>query len=105
MTASIRRIPEPTEPSERIGEGADLGRRAHVGATAELAREGLLPGPDLDDSDEVAVLLPEEHHRAEPPRLADRSLERVHGQVDEDPLVHDLPRLGLARLRSERCRA
>ena len=73
VTASIRRAPEPTEPSERIANGADLGRRAHVRAAAELARDAV----DLDDADDVAVLLAEEHHRAELARLVDRRLERV----------------------------
>ena len=46
-------------------ERPDLGRARDVRAAAELAREVL----DLDDAHDVAVLLAEEHHRAEPPRL------------------------------------
>ena len=37
VTASIRRAPEPTEPSLSDHERADLGRRADVRAAAELA--------------------------------------------------------------------
>ncbi len=43
---------------------------------------------NLHDSHDVAVLLAEEHHRAELPRLVDRRLEDVHGPVLEDELVH-----------------
>ncbi len=56
---------------------------------AELAGEGRLTAADLDDPDDVAVLLAEEHHRAEVARLIDRRDEGVHGQVLEDRLVDD----------------
>ena len=42
----------------------------------------------LDDTNDVAVLLPEQHRRAEAPRLVDRRLEDVHGPVLEHELVH-----------------
>ena len=41
MTASIRRTPEPTEPSREDRERPDLRRRADVRAAAELAREAV----------------------------------------------------------------
>src|SRR4051795_10156561 len=66
-------------------ERADLGGRADVRAAAELAREAV----DLDDADLVAVLLPEQRHRAELARLLDRRDERAHGDRLEDPLVDD----------------
>src|SRR6266511_2743385 len=46
-------------------EGTDLGGRAHVGAATELARIAR----HLDDADDVAVLLAEQHHRPEATRL------------------------------------
>src|SRR5205085_6145929 len=46
-------------------ERPDLRRRAHVRAAAELARVAR----HLDDADVLGVLLADEHHRAEPPRL------------------------------------
>src|SRR5204862_4660923 len=49
-------------------ERADLGRPAHVRAATELARVAR----DLDHANLVAVLLPEEHHRAELARFLDR---------------------------------
>ena len=50
----------------------------------------------FDDADDVAVLLAEEHHRAELSRLVDRRLEDVHRPVLEDELVHaPLDRLAL----------
>src|SRR5262249_50849181 len=64
-------------------ERADLGRRAHVRAAAELARVAL----DLDDAHLLAVLLPEEHHRAEVARLLDRRDERPYRMVLEDDAV------------------
>ena len=55
----------------------------------------------LDDADDVAVLLPEQHHRAELSRLVDRRLEDVHGPVLEDELVH-ASFDGVAFLRAQR---
>jgi hypothetical protein len=54
--------------------------------TTELARESR----NLDDANDVAVLLAEEHRRAELPCLIDWRQERMHGPVLEDPLVDDL---------------
>ena len=65
-------------------ERPDLRGRAHVRAAAELDR----PAADVDDAHDVAVLLAEEHHRAELARLVDRRLVDAHGQVLEDALVH-----------------
>ena len=80
-------------------ERPDLRRRAHVRAAAELDR----PAVDVDDAHDVAVLLGEEHLRAELARFVDRRLEDPHGQVREDALVHaplDLRALvGAQRLR------
>ena len=42
------------------------------------------------DAHDVAVLLAEEHHRAELPRLVDRRQERAHRPVLEDRFVDDL---------------
>jgi len=70
-----------------------------VGAAAELDR----PAVDVDHAHDVAVLLPEEHHRAEILRLGQRGLEDPHLQVRKDPLVH--PGLHLcALLRRQRRR-
>ena len=57
-----------------------------MGAAAELARDAL----DLDDADDVAVLLAEQHHRAELARLLDRRLEDVQWVVLEDGAVDAL---------------
>ena len=67
-------------------ERPDLGGRAHVRAAAELARDAL----DLDDADDVAVLLAEQHHRAELARLVDGRLEDVQRVVLEDGAVDPL---------------
>ena len=68
-------------------------------AAAELAREAV----DLDDAHLVAVLLAEEHHRAELARLLDRRHERPHRDRLEHLLVDDpldvLALLGRERLR------
>src|SRR5581483_11058481 len=65
-------------------ERADLRRRADVGAAAQLHR----PAADVDDAHDVAVLLAEQHHRSELPRLGDRRLVGAHRQVLEHALVH-----------------
>ena len=52
-------------------------------AAAELHRVAR----NLDDADDVAVLLAEQHHRPELAGLVDRRLEDVHGPVLEDDLV------------------
>ena len=84
MTASIRRAPAPTDPSERIDERADLRRPANVRAAAELAGVA----GDLHHAHLLAVLLAEEHHRPELAGFLDRRHERADGQVLEDLLVH-----------------
>ena len=99
VTASMRRTPEPTDAFGDDRERPDLRGRAHVGAAAELAREA----GDFDHADDLAVLLPEEHHRTELPRLLDRRQERVHREVLEHPLVDDLLH-ALALLRAHRLR-
>ena len=68
-------------------------------AAAELAGEAV----HLDDAHDVAVLLAEEHHRAELARLVDRRQERAHRPVLEDALVDDLLD-ALALLPRERLR-
>ena len=78
-------------------EGSDLGGRPDVRAAAELGRVAGY----LDDADDVAVLLAEEHHRAEVARLVDRRLERDDAVVLEDLLVHPLLDV-VALLRCER---
>src|SRR5207253_1074903 len=82
--AARQRLDPPRARADRsLGEDrerADLGGRAHVRAAAELAR---VPG-DLDDANDLAVLLPEEHPRSEVARLFDRGLEGTHRQVLED---------------------
>src|SRR5581483_11124444 len=64
-------------------ERPNLRRRADVRAAAELER----PAVDVDDAHDLAVLLPEQHHRAEGARLLERRLEDPDGQVREDVLV------------------
>ena len=93
----MRRAPEPTGLSLRDHERADLCGRANVRAAAQLARVVV----DLDDAHLVAVLLAEEHHRAELARLVDRRHERAHGDRLEDLLVDD-PLDALLLLRRER---
>ena len=51
-------------------EQPDLGGVAHVGAAAQLARERAVA--DLDHAHDVAVLLAEQRHRAEPLGLVER---------------------------------
>src|SRR5262249_35045536 len=70
-------------PLGRDHERADLGGRAHVRAAAELAPDAV----DVDDAHLVAVLLAEEHHRAELARLLDRRHVRADGVVLEHPVV------------------
>ena len=55
-------------------------------AAAELARDAF----DLDDADDVAVLLTEQHHRPELARLVDGRLEDVQRVVLEDGAVDPL---------------
>ena len=97
VTASIRRTPEPTEPSERIANGP-ISAVERTCVPPQSSRENAV---DLDHAHEVAVLLAEEHHRAELPRLVDRRRERAHRDVLEDLLVDD-PLDPLALLRRER---
>ena len=96
----MRRAPPPTEPSLEDRERADLRRRADVGAAAELGRR---PG-HLDDPDDVAVLLAEERHCTELPRLVERRLERVHRDIREDRAVDALlDRVALLAGQLARC--
>src|SRR4029079_11438350 len=62
-------------------ERPDLRGGADVRAAAELER----PAVDVDHAHDVAVLLPEEHHRAELARLRERRLEDPHRQGPENP--------------------
>ena len=80
-------------------ERPDLRGRADVRAAAQLDR----PAADVDDAHDLAVLLAEEHHRAELARLGDRRLVDAHGQVLEDALVDAALDLG-ALLGGERLR-
>src|SRR5207302_6900000 len=78
--------PASTRPDRALGkdrERADLACRADVRAAAQLARPVAV---DLDDAHDLAVLLAEEHRRAEPPRLLDRRLVDRHRHVREDLL-------------------
>jgi hypothetical protein len=63
-------------------EHADLGGRAHVGAAAQLARPRAVA--DLHDPDDVAVLLAEQRHGAQPPRLLERHRQRADRLVARD---------------------
>ena len=83
VSASMRRTFAALEVSLTIRNSADLGRRAHVRAAAQLAREGAVA--DLDHPHDVAVLLAEQRHRAERSRLVERRRDRAHGVVLEDP--------------------
>ena len=85
MTASIRRAPEPTEPSERITNGP-ISAVERTCVPPQSSREK--PSTSTTRTI-VAVLLAEEHLRAELPRLVDRRLERAHGPVEEDLLVDE----------------
>ena len=59
---------------------------------------------DLHHPHDLAVLLAEQRHRAEPPGLLQRRRDRAHGVVGEDPLVHAV--LDVAQLlRAERLRS
>jgi hypothetical protein len=66
----------------------DLGGAAHVRAAAELRGEAV----HLDDADEVAVLLAEEHHRAELAGLFERRGEVAYrlvlGDLEQALLLH-----------------
>ena len=73
---------------------ADLRRRAHVRATAELAR--VLALADLDHAHDLAVLLAEQRHRAQPLGLLERRRDRAHRIVRQHPLVHAI--LDIAQL-------
>ena len=75
-------------------ERADLRGRADVGAAAELGRVVA----DLDDAHLVAVLLAEQHHRAELASLFDRRHVRAHRDRLEHLLVDEaLDALALLR--------
>ena len=95
----MRRVPEADRALGRDHERPDLRGPAHVRPAAELARVAR----DLDDAHLVAVLLAEQHHRAELLRLLDRRHERVDGEVLEDLLVDAALDL-LALVRGERLR-
>ncbi len=60
-------------------EDADLGRRAHVRAAAQLAR--VVAVADLHHPHDVAVLLAEQRRRAERARLVERRRDRPHRVV------------------------
>ena len=86
LAGGHRLDPPRAGPDRALGEDRerpDLGSRPHVRAAAELDR----PAVDVDDADDVAVLLHEQHRRAEVARLGQRRLEDPHRQVREDPLV------------------
>ncbi len=110
VTASIRRTPEPTEPSERIANGP-ISAVVRTWQPPHSSRENASsPAPHLDHADDVAVLLAEERHRAQALRLVDRRQERMDRQVLEDALVHDLldpgallgaQRLGMAEVEAQ----
>ena len=93
-TASIRRVPAPTDDSDRIANGPiSAVQRTCVPPHSSAGDAG-----DLDHAHLVAVLLAEEHHRAELARLLDRRDERADGEVLEHPFVDDLlDRLALVR--------
>ena len=77
---------------------ADLGSRAHVRTAAQLAR--VLALADLHHAHDLAVLLSEQRHRAQPLGLLERRRDRAHRIVGQDPLVHavlDIPELLLAQ--------
>jgi hypothetical protein len=63
-------------------EHADLGGRAHMGAAAQLARPRAVA--DLHDPDDVAVLLAEQRHGAQAPRLVERHRQRADRLVERD---------------------
>ena len=81
----MRRTLAALEVSLRILKRADLGGRAHVRAAAQLAR--VLALADLDHPHDLAVLLAEQRHRAEPLGLVQRRRDRAHRVVARDPLV------------------
>ena len=64
-------------------EQPDLGRGAHVGAAAQLARVAAVA--DLDHPHDVAVLLAEEGHRPQALGLVERRRQRAHRVVAQDP--------------------
>ena len=66
-------------------EQADVAGALHVRAAAQLAARA-----DVEDADLVAVLLAEQHHRAELLRLVDRHHARVGRVVLEDLGVDEL---------------
>ncbi len=81
----MRRTLAALEVSERIRKGPiSPVRRTWV--PPQSSREWLAV-PHLDHPHDVAVLLPEERHRAEPPRLGEGRLQRVDGFVAGDPLI------------------
>ena len=90
----MRRTLAALEVSRDDPERADLGGRAHVRAAAQLAR--VLAVADLDHPHDVAVLLAEQRHRAEPLGLVERRRDRAHRVVARDPLVD--PVLDVAQL-------
>ena len=94
VTASIRR--GPPRPTTRRGSRTARSRRSSARASRRTTR---CEKPwNLDYAHLVAVLLTEEHHRAELARLVDRRHERAHREVLEDRLVDDLlDRLPLVR--------
>ena len=98
----MRRTLAALEVSLWMWQQADLGGRAHVRAAAELAR--VLAVADLDHAHDVAVLLAEQRHRAEPLGLLERRRDRAHRVVGEDPgvdLVLDVAQLLARSARAE----
>ena len=78
----MRRTLDALEVSLSRWKRPDLGGVGHVRAAAELARHLL----DLDHPHPVAVLLPEQRHRAQRLGLCARGLERVDGVARRDPI-------------------
>ena len=85
VSASMRRTLAALEVSLRITNDADLGGGAHVRAAAQLAR--VVAVADLHHAHDLAVLLAEQRHRAEAPRLLERRRDRADRVALGDPGV------------------
>ena len=95
---------DPADALRRAGlasqhEGADLGRRAHVGAAAQLAGDAR----DLHHPHVLAVLLSEQHRGAQLAGVILAGDEDVQRMVLHDPLVHDPLDLASPARRSSGC--
>jgi len=100
--SSARDSLDPTHvgPHASLGqnlEDAEFAGRPDMGATAQLPAEVV----DFDDAHKIAILLAEQRHRTEIPRVFQTGCESTHRMVLHDAPVHEFLNIGKA-LRPQR---